>query len=162
MTEYTLHGNKELKVLTEWFREKLVQSGCHVEEIPGEWRSWRGECLMIFMASPTWTWTRCWSNPTEMRCKTFFILFRFFLFCQLRKSLQCPKENKIRCPDILTPFRPDPRFNRRPRASVVWSSSAVERWLKTRAKRKLFAKKRSIKSTCNHLESFRQTKYVLF
>ncbi len=94
MTEYTLHGNKELKVLTEWFREKLVQSGCQVEEIPGEWRSWRGECLMIFMASPTWTWTRCWSNPTEMRCKTFFILFRFFLFCQLRKSLQCPKEKK--------------------------------------------------------------------
>ncbi|KAL8572378.1 hypothetical protein ACOMHN_023147 [Nucella lapillus] len=32
------HGNKELKVLTEWFGGKLLQAGCDVEKLQGEWR----------------------------------------------------------------------------------------------------------------------------
>ena len=33
-----LHSNKELKILTEWFGDKLLQAGCDVEKIQGEWR----------------------------------------------------------------------------------------------------------------------------
>ena len=36
-----LHGNKELKVLTEWFGDKLLQAECDVEKLPGEWRDFK-------------------------------------------------------------------------------------------------------------------------
>ncbi|KAG2467701.1 MFS2B protein, partial [Polypterus senegalus] len=50
-----LNGNRELKVLTEWFREKITQVMCQVEEIPREQRHVKSRVSNDYHA---WTCTR--------------------------------------------------------------------------------------------------------
>ena len=33
-----LYGHKELKVLTDWYKGKLTQAGCQLDQLPKEWR----------------------------------------------------------------------------------------------------------------------------
>ena len=33
-----LYGHKELKVLTDWYKDKLTQAGCQLDQLPEEWR----------------------------------------------------------------------------------------------------------------------------
>ncbi len=139
-----LHGNNELKVGSE---RSLFNLDVKLKKSQGNGDAWKGECLMIFMESHTWTCTRrwCWSNPTEMRCKTFFILFLLVLpissaNCERAFSAQKRRKSDVRS-SLTSSSLSDLILISTEELQQYDPSSAVERWLKSSGKRKPFAKK---------------------
>lgn len=138
-----LYG-KGLKLLTEWFKDKLLQSRCQVEEIPGEWRclkrrvsndlhgkSYLGLYQTLLLKQP-------YRDEMQNIVHLVQILLvppvssanceRAFSAQKKRKSNVCSSLTSSRLSDLILILTEGPELQQ------YDPSSAVERWLKLQEK----------------------------
>ena len=144
-----LYGHKELKVLTDWYKDKLTQAGCQLDQLPEEWRKLkRLACDTFKDKSYAGLYsTLLTKDPYKMDLKNILLLVQILLVlpissanCERAFSAQKRIKSDVRSSLSTSRLSDLIRISTEgPELELFDPSTATTKWLKS-GKRKPFAK----------------------